>query len=183
MQSASIEWLPRRDGGGYSAAISGFWGDHDAEGWVAGAYGNLHGIAVEPDAKCLERSGWLRVVRRRLAEQGVAFILQKNVQAYLDTEGAYWIDRWGGTGRWPGVGRWHHVRKPSFGERLLWHWKAPAMPMDRKLVCAGCYAAAHCGAGARSGRHIGLHAIVMDVVVCIYSRLVVPARETVDHGV
>ncbi len=105
MQSASIEFLPCRYGGGYSATISGFWGDHDVEGWVAGVYGNLHGIAVEPEAKCLDRSEWLRVVRRRLPEQGVLFIPRENVQTYLDTEGAYWIDRWGGGNRWPGIGR------------------------------------------------------------------------------
>ncbi len=134
MQSVSIEFLPCRYGGGYSAIISGFWGNHDAEGWVAGAYGNLHGVAVEPEANCLECSGWLRVVRRRLPEQGVIFIPQEIVQTYLDTEGAYWVDRWGGMGRWPEVGRWQHIRKPSFGERLLWHWKPPSMPVDRKLM-------------------------------------------------
>lgn len=134
MQSASIDFLPCREGGGYSATISGFWGDHDAEGWVAGAYSNLRGVALEPEAKCLERSGWLCVVRRRLPEQGVVFIARENMQAYLDTEGAYWIDKWGGTGRWPRVGRWHQARKPSFGERLLWRWKAPLMPVDRKLM-------------------------------------------------
>lgn len=134
MQSASIEFLPCRDGGGYSATVSGFWGDYDVEGWVAGAYGNLHGIAVEPEAKCLDRSEWLRVVRRRLPEQGVLFIPRENVQTYLDTEGAYWIDRWGGRNRWPGIGRWHQARKPSFAERLLWHWKPPSMPVDGELM-------------------------------------------------
>ncbi len=134
MQSASIEFLPCRYGGGYLVTISGFWGDYDAEGWVAGAYENLHGIAVEPEARCLECSGWLRVVRRRLPEQGVVFIPRENVQTYLDTEGAYWVNTWGRTGRWPGVGRWHQIRKPSFGERLLWHWKPPSMPVERELM-------------------------------------------------
>ncbi|HEY0206391.1 MAG TPA: hypothetical protein VGC15_19850 [Acetobacteraceae bacterium] len=134
MQSAFIDFLPCRDGGGYSAVISGFWGNHDTEGWVVGAYGNLRGVAVEPEAECLECSGWMRVVRRRLPEQGVVFIPQENVQSYLDTEGVYWVNKWGGTSRWPGVGRWHHIRKPSFGERLLWRWQLPLMPIDRELT-------------------------------------------------
>ena len=134
MQSASIEFLPCRYGGGYSVTISGFWGDYDVEGWVFGAYGNLHGIAVEPEAICLGRSQWLRVVRRRLPEQGVIFIARENVQAYLDTEGSYWIGRWGGRKTWPGIGHWHQVRRPSFGERLLWYWRPPSMPVDGKLM-------------------------------------------------
>jgi len=52
MQSASIEFLPCRYGGGYSASISGFWGNHDVEGWVTGAYDNLRGIVLEPEPEC-----------------------------------------------------------------------------------------------------------------------------------
>ncbi len=73
---------------------------------------------VEPE--CLERSGWLCVVRQRLLEQGVVFIARERVQQYFDTEGAYWIDKWGATGKWHGVGQLHQVRTPRFGERLLW---------------------------------------------------------------
>lgn len=128
MQGTSIDFLPSRHGGGYSATISGFWGEYDAEGWVAGAYDDLHGVAVEPEPERLEASAWLRVVRRRLPEQGVIFIPRDKVRSYLDTEGAYWIERHGGTGKW------HQARKPSFGERMLWRLKPPPMPLDRELA-------------------------------------------------
>lgn len=137
MQSASIEFLPCRYGGGYSASISGFWGNHDVEGWVTGAYDNLRGIVVEPEPECLERSEWLRVVRRHLLEQGVVFIAREKVQKYLDTEGAYWIDKWGATGQWHRVGQWRQARTPRFGERLLWCWKPPSLPVDGELIRKG----------------------------------------------
>ncbi len=128
MQGTSIDFLPSRHGSGYSATISGFWGKHDQEGWVAGAYDDLHGVAVEPESERLEGSAWLRVVRRRLPEQGVIFIPRDKVQSYLDTEGAYWIEQHGGTGKW------RQARKPSFGERMLWRLKPPPLPLDRELA-------------------------------------------------
>ena len=37
MQSTSVEFLLCRYSGGYLVTISGFWGNHNIEGWVAGA--------------------------------------------------------------------------------------------------------------------------------------------------
>ncbi len=128
MQHTVIDFLPSRHGAGYSATISGFFGEYEIDGWVAGAYADLHGIAVEPDPKHLADSAWLRVVRRRLPEQGVIFIPQAKVDDYLETEGAYWIDRWGGTGKW------RNARIPSWGERLLWRLKPPPLLVDRELA-------------------------------------------------
>ena len=127
MQRATIDFLPSRHGAGFSGSIYGFYGEYEADGWVAGAYDDLHGIAVEPDAEALASSAWLRVVRRRLAEQGIIFIPQSKVQDYLDSEGAYWIDRAGGTHRW------RQARTPTFGERLLWRLKPPLL-VDRELA-------------------------------------------------
>lgn len=112
----------------YSATISGFWGEYDAKGWVAGAYDGLHGVAAEPEPERLEASAWLRAVRRRLPEQGVIFIPCDKVQSYLDTEDAYWIEQHGGTGKW------HQARKPSFGKRMLWRLKPLPMPLDSELA-------------------------------------------------
>ena len=67
-------------------------------------------------------------MRRRLAEQGIIFIPQSKVRDYLDTEGAYWIDHWGGTHRW------RQARTPGFGERLLWRLKPPPLLVDRELA-------------------------------------------------
>lgn len=83
---------------------------------------------MEPDPERLADSAWLRVVRRRLPEQGVIFIPQAKVDDYLETEGAYWIDRWGGTGKW------RDARTPSWGERLLWRLKPPPLLVDRELA-------------------------------------------------
>ena len=128
MQHAVIDFLPSRHGAGYSATISGFFGEYDADGWVGGSYAGLHGIAVEPDPGHLEGSAWLRVVRRRLPEQGVIFIPKAKVADYLETEGAYWINRWGGTGKW------RDARTPSWGERLMWRLKPPPLLVDRELA-------------------------------------------------
>jgi hypothetical protein len=128
MQHAVIDFLPSRHGAGYSATISGFFGEYEADGWVAGAYADLRGIAVEPDSERLEGSAWLRVVRRRLPEQGVIFIPREKVADYLETEGVFWIDRWGGTGRW------RDARTPSWGERLMWRLKPPPLLVDRELA-------------------------------------------------
>jgi hypothetical protein len=128
MQHATVEFLPSRHGAGGTATISGFWGEYDAEGWVAGAYGEVHGIAVEPEPERLEAFAWLRTVRRRLPEQGVIFIPREKVRDYLDTEGVYWMDRWGDTGGRPGV------RIPSWGERMLWRLKPPPLLVDRELA-------------------------------------------------
>ncbi len=128
MQHTVIDFLPSRHGAGYSATISGFFGEYDADGWVADAYADLHGVAVEPGPERLADSAWLRVVRRRLLEQGVIFIPQAKVDDYLETEGAYWIDRWGGTAKW------RDVRTPSWGERLMWRLKPPPLLVDRELA-------------------------------------------------
>lgn len=128
MQHTTIEFLPSRHGAGYTATISGFWGEYDAEGWVAGAHDTLRGIAVEPEPERLDAYAWLRVVRRRLPEQGVIFIPREKVQDYLNTEGIYWIDRCGGTS----MAR--NVRTPSWGERMLWRLKPPPLLVDRELA-------------------------------------------------
>jgi hypothetical protein len=128
IQMTAIDFLPSRYGAGYAASIYGFYGEYETDGWVLGAYDGLRGIAIEPEAERLERSTWLRVARRRLAEQGIIFMPREKVQDYLDAEGIYWIEKWGGTHRW------HQVRAPSLGERLLWRLKPPPLLVDRELA-------------------------------------------------
>jgi len=93
----------------------------------------LHGLAVEPDPDELVLSSWLRVVRRRLQQQGVLFIQREDVQAYLDSEGYYWFARHGGTShhRWA-----NRVRTPTAGELLSWSLVQPPLPMDWRLTLA-----------------------------------------------
>jgi hypothetical protein len=127
MQHAVIDFLPSRHGAGYSATIAGFFGEYASDGWVAEAYAGLHGIAVEPDTGDLADSAWLRVVRRRLADQGVIFMPKTKVGDYLETEGVYWIYKQGGTGKW------RDARTPSWGERMIWRLKPPPLLVDREL--------------------------------------------------
>jgi len=84
------DWHPLgfTTGVGYAVSIYGFYGEYEADGWAAGAYDDLHGIAIEPDPEPPERSAWLRVVRCRLTEQGIIFMPREKVQEYLDTEGS-----------------------------------------------------------------------------------------------
>ena len=128
---ATIDFLPSRYGAGCCVSIYGFHGAHEADGWNP-RYGDaLRGIAVEPGAEALASSAWLGVVYRRLAGQGVVFIPPRRVKDYLDTEGVYWIDRWGGTQVW------RQARTPGFGERLLWRLKRPPLLVDRELARRG----------------------------------------------
>ena len=130
---ARIEFLPSRHGAGYSASISGCYGVCDFDGWVAPDYGSLHGLAVEPDQDELEQSSWLRVVRRRLPQQGVLFIPREQVQGYLDGEGCYWFAQHGGTS----LHLWgDRVRTPTASELVCWSLFQPPLPMDWRLTLA-----------------------------------------------
>jgi len=142
MQHTVVDFLPSRHGAGYSATVSGFFGEYETDGWVADSYSDLHGVAVEPDPDALAGSAWLRVVRRRLPDQGVIFIPRAKVEAYLEAEGIYWIDKWGGTGKW------RDARTPSWGERLLWRLKPPPLLVDRELVLRELARRGHAGADA-----------------------------------
>lgn len=130
MPRTRIEFLPSRHGAGFSASIVGCYGVCDLDGWVAPDYGALRGLAVEPPPDALEQSAWLRVVRRRLPQQGVLFIPREDVQAYLDSEGYYWFARHGGTSLHEWADR---VRTPTASELLSWSLVQPALPMDRRL--------------------------------------------------
>lgn len=100
MQRASIEFLPSRYGGGCKARISGFFDQHESDGWVKRAYDHTKGVAVEPAPEELASSAWLRIVRRRLLEQGVVFIPQEKVEDYLKTRGLYWRKHANNFSRW-----------------------------------------------------------------------------------
>ena len=142
MQHTVVDFLPSRHGAGYSATISGFFGEYKTDGWVAGPYSDLHGVAVEPDPDALAGSAWLRAVRRRLPDQGVIFIPRAKVEDYLEAEGIYWIDKWGGTGKW------RDARAPSWGERLLWRLKPPPLLVDRELALRELARHGHAGIDA-----------------------------------
>lgn len=100
MQRASVEFLPSRYGSGYRARISGFFDQYESDGWVKEAYDHTNGVAVEPAPEELASSAWLRIVRRRLLEQGVVFIPQERVEDYLKTRGMYWRKHANRFSRW-----------------------------------------------------------------------------------
>ena len=66
MLGAGVDFLPSRYGAGYSASIYGFYGHHEADGWVPIDCDYLRGLAIEPDEEALREQTWLRVVVRRL---------------------------------------------------------------------------------------------------------------------
>ncbi len=56
------------------------------------------------------------------------YVAQTKVTDYLETEGVYWIGRWGESGKWP------DARTLSWGERLMWRLKPPPLLLDRELA-------------------------------------------------
>ncbi len=43
----SLTFLPSRHGSGCRATISGYWGQHEPDGWIAAYYGGLRGITAD----------------------------------------------------------------------------------------------------------------------------------------
>lgn len=129
MPATGVAFLPSRHGSGYTATISGYWGQHEPAGWVAEGYGDPRGIAIEPDRDILAEQAWLRAVVRRLRGQGVLFMPIAEARAYLaSNEAAYWVWRAGGTP--PSV----FARRAAPWQRLLWRVLPPALPRDRELT-------------------------------------------------
>jgi len=123
-----LTFLPSRHGSGYTATVSGYWGQHEPDGWVPEGYGDLCGIAIEPDRKALAEHAWLRAVVRRLRGQGVLFLFMAKARAYLaGNEAAYWTWRAGGTPLSM------FVRRAAPWQHLLWRVRPPALPRDREL--------------------------------------------------
>lgn len=63
--ATSLAFLPSRHGSGCEVTITGYWGRHEPDGWIAADHGNLRGIAIEPDRDMLWQHAWLRTVVRR----------------------------------------------------------------------------------------------------------------------
>jgi len=125
MPATGLTFLPSRHGSGYTATISGYWGQHEPDGWVPEGYGDLRGIAIEPDRDALAGQAWLRAVVRRLRGQGVLFLSMAKARAYLaGNEAAYWTWRAGGTPLSM------FVRRAAPWQRLLWR----VLPRDRELA-------------------------------------------------
>lgn len=86
----SLAFLPSRRGSGCEVTITGYWGQHEPDGWIAADYGSLRGIAIEPDRDMRWQHAWLRTVVRRLRAQGVLFLPLAEARAYMaSNEAAY----------------------------------------------------------------------------------------------
>lgn len=79
--ATSLAFLPSRHGSGCTATITGYWGQHEPDGWIAADYADLRGIAIEPDRDMLWQHAWLRTVVRRLRAQGVLFLTLAEARA------------------------------------------------------------------------------------------------------
>lgn len=127
--ATSLTFLPSRHGSGCEDTVTGYWGQHEPDGWIAADYGDLRGIAIEPDRDMLWQHAWLRTVVRRLRAQGVLFLTPVEARAYMaSNEAAYWVWRDGGTALS------HFVRRAAPWQRLLWRVLPPALPRDRELA-------------------------------------------------
>ena len=127
--STSLILLPSRHGPGCEATITGYFGQHEPDGWMAADCANLRGIATEPDRNALWKHAWLRAAVRRLREQGVLFLTPVEARAYMaSNEAAYWA--WRGGGR--PMSRF--IRRATGWQRLLWRMWPPALPRDCELA-------------------------------------------------
>lgn len=127
--ATSLAFLPSRHGSGCTVTITGYWGQHEPDGWIAADYADLRGIAIEPDRDMLWQHAWLRAVVRRLRAQGVLFLTLAEARAYMaSNEAAYWLWRDGG------MTESRFMRQAAGWQRLLWRVWPPALPRDRELV-------------------------------------------------
>ncbi|MGP0009066.1 MAG: hypothetical protein ACLPIG_10215 [Methylocella sp.] len=103
-----VTFLPSVFGPGYEAGIRGWEGNYDpADGWADGTYFRLAGVARLPDP--VSRYGcpqWHKTVVDRLRRNGVVFLNEASAEAYMKTEGQYWL-------------HWFCGDAPLF-RRLLW---------------------------------------------------------------
>jgi hypothetical protein len=120
----SIRFLPSVEGTGFHCSIYRNTPPHDEQGWSNELYGQLFGVAIEPE----DKSMWAEIVRNRLEKQGVVFLSRIQAQSYIDSEGVYWA--------WKMNYADTHglqLRDPKFTERLIWNIFGPPMPVNEKL--------------------------------------------------
>jgi hypothetical protein len=94
---AAIEFLPSAFGPGHRVSIYGYRDNYDpVDGWVDEGYYHLAGVARLPAAADCSDQDWQATVVDRLRQNGVVFLGETGAEAYLKTEGRYWIATFGG---------------------------------------------------------------------------------------
>ena len=113
-----VTFLPSPFGPGYEAGIRGWEGNYDpVDGWSDGRYYRLAGVARVPDpASRLDCPRWQKTVVDRLRRNGVVFLDEVSAEAYMKTEGRYWL-------------HWFFGDTPLF-RRLLWSIVKPKTPIS-----------------------------------------------------
>jgi hypothetical protein len=113
-----VTFLPSPFGPGYTAGIRGWEGNYDpVDGWTDGAYYRLAGVARVPapvSSDCCPQ--WHKTVVDRLRRNGVVFLNGASAEAYMKTEGRYWL-------------LWF-LRDAPLLRRLLWSVVKPKTPIS-----------------------------------------------------
>jgi len=113
-----VTFLPSPFGPGYEAGIRGWEGNYDpVDGWADGTYYRLAGIARVPapfSRYCCPQ--WHKTVVDRLRRNGVVFLNDASAEAYMKTEGRYWL-------------HWFFGDTPLL-RRLLWSVVKPKTPIS-----------------------------------------------------
>jgi hypothetical protein len=124
-----VTFLPCPFGPGYEAGIRGWEGNYDpVDGWPM-AYYRLAGVAQVPapiSRYCCPQ--WHKTVVDRLRRNGVVFLDDASVEAYMKTEGRYWL-------------HWFFGDTPLL-RRLLWPVVKPKTPISdesERLALAAAY--------------------------------------------
>jgi len=88
-----VTFLPSRFGPGYTAGIRSWEGNYDpADGWTDNAYYRLAGVARVPaPVSRYDCPRWHKTVVDRLRRNGVVFLDDASAEAYMKTEGRYWL--------------------------------------------------------------------------------------------
>ncbi len=113
-----VSFLPSPFGPGYEAGIRGWVGNYDpADGWADSSYYRLAGVARLPDpVSRLDCPQWHKTVIDRLRRNGVVFLDEVSAEAYMKTEGQYWL-------------HWFFGDAPLL-RRLLWSIVKPKTPIS-----------------------------------------------------
>ena len=115
---STSRFCPVPSGPAMTAGIRGWEGNYDpVDGWADGTYYRLAGVARVPapiSRYCCPQ--WHKTVVDRLRRNGVVFLNDASAEAYMKTEGRYWL-------------HWFFGDTPLL-RRLLWSVVKPKTPIS-----------------------------------------------------
>ncbi|MBI5121296.1 MAG: hypothetical protein HZA67_09845 [Rhodospirillales bacterium] len=112
MVATAIRFLPSEEGRGYHGSFYGWYDDCCQDGWSNTNYNDVRGVALYPE----HETPWNKTVVKRLREQGVHFLTQREAAEYMQREGARWSWIYGCGVNSHGI----KPRSPEWWEKVLW---------------------------------------------------------------